>query len=236
MTNDSAVHAEDILPVRSRLSWGAIIAGSVLALAVYLLLTLLGSAIGLSVSGNVTDKALGVGAVVWAIVTTAGCLFLGGYIASQFTTGENKVEGMMYGLLVWGVVFASLMWLMASGVRAGFNAMVGMANPVASANANTHWEDAARRAGATDADIDRFRTNVNNAPENIRNAINDPANREAAAENATRAAWYSFVGTLVSMLAAGFGGYIGAGPTFRLFTVRTVTAAYDRRNTMVTTN
>jgi len=237
MTNDSSVHAEDILPVRSRLSWAAIVAGSVLALAFYFLLTLLGGAIGLSVSGNVTDKALGIGAVVWAILTTAGCLFIGGCVASQFTTGENKMEGTVYGLLVWATVFAALMWLMASGVRAGFNAMVGMANPAATANANTNWEAAARRAGASDADIDRFRANVNNAPENIRNAINDPANQAAAAENATRAAWYSFLGILVSMAAAGFGGYMGAGPTFRLFTVRTVPpAVYDRRSTMVTTN
>lgn len=236
MTNESAVHAEDILPVRSRISWAAILAGSVLALAVYLLLTLLGGAIGLSVSGNVNDKALGIGAVVWAIVTTAACLFLGGFIASQLTTGENKVEGLMYGLLVWGVVFASLMWLMASGVRAGFNAMVGMATPAANASANSNWEEVARRNGATDADVERFRTNMQNAPDNIRNAINDPANQAAAVENATRAAWYSFLGTLVSMLAAGFGGYVGSGPTFRLFTVRTTqSAAFDRRNTMVPT-
>lgn len=237
MTNDNAIHAEDILPVRSRISWGAIAAGSVLALAVYFLLTLLGGAIGLSVSGNVTDQSLGIGAAVWAIVTTAACLFLGGFIASQFTTGENKVEGTMYGLLVWAVVFAGLLWLMASGVRAGFNAMVGMANPAATAagnaNGNANWEEVARRNGATDADIER----VKNAPESVRNAINNPTNQAIVAENATRAAWYSFVGTLVSMIAAGLGGLIGSGPTLRLFTVRAVTApAFDRRSNMVHTS
>jgi hypothetical protein len=233
VTNDNAVHAEDILPVRSRISWGAIAAGSVLALALYFLLTLLGGAIGLSVSGNVSDQSLGIGAAAWAIITTAGCLFLGGFLASQFTAGENKVEGTMYGLLVWAVVFAGLLWLMASGVRAGFNAMVGMATPAANANVNTNWEEVARRNGATDADIER----VKNAPESVRNAINNPTNQVIAAENATRAAWYSFLGTLVSMIAAGLGGMIGSGPTFRLFTVRTVNVpAYERRSTMVHTS
>ena len=236
MTNDNAIQAEDILPVRSRISWGAIAAGSVLALAVYFLLTLLGGAIGLSVSGNVSDQSLGIGAAIWAIVTTAGCLFLGGFIASQFTTGENKAEGVMYGLLVWAVVFASLLWLMASGVRAGFNAMVGMATPAANASTNVNWEEAARRSGATDADIERYRTNLQTAPESIRNAINNPTNQAIVAENATRAAWYSFLGTLVSMIAAGLGGFLGAGPTLRLFTVRTVVPAYDRRNNMVPTS
>jgi hypothetical protein len=234
MTNDNAVAAEDILPVRSRISWGAIAAGSVLALAMYFLLTLLGGAIGLSVTGNVTNQALGIGAAIWAILTTAGVLFLGGFIASQFTTGENKAEAVMYGLLVWAVVFASLLWLMASGVQAGFNAMVGMANPAATANANANvnWEEAARRNGATEAEIERVR----NAPDAIRNAINNPTNQAIAAENATRAAWFSFLGTLLSMAAAGFGGLLGSGPTLRLFTVRTVTPAYERRSTMVHTS
>jgi hypothetical protein len=233
MTNDNAIQAEDILPVRSRISWGAIAAGSVLALAMYFLLTLLGGAIGLSVSGNVTDQALGIGAAIWAILTTAGVLFLGGFMASQFTTGENKAEAVVYGLLVWAVVFAALLWLMASGVRAGFNAMVGMANPAATANANVNWEEAARRNGATEAEINQIR----NAPETIRNAINNPTNQAIASENATRAAWFSFLGTLLSMAAAGFGGLVGSGPTFRLFTVRSVsTPAYERRSTMVHTS
>src|SRR5262245_56358635 len=78
----------------------------------------------------------------------------------------------------------------------------------------------ARANGATDADIQNFRTNVQSAPENIRNAINDPANREQIERNATQAAWYTFLGTLLSMAAAAIGGWIGAGPTFRLLTIR----------------
>ena len=40
------VHAEDLIPVRSRITWGAILAGSVLALSLYFLLALLGGAVG----------------------------------------------------------------------------------------------------------------------------------------------------------------------------------------------
>ena len=67
--------------------------------------------------------------------------------------------------------------------------------------------------------------------------MNDPANRQAIAENATRAAWYSFLGTLISMIAAGLGGYVGAGPTLRLFTLRAEPAgvAFERRDTFVRT-
>jgi hypothetical protein len=218
MVASEPVAAEDVLPVRSRIAWGAVFAGAVLALATYFLLTLVGTALGLSIHGRVSDRGLATGAVVWAVIVTAWSLFVGGFIASQLTTGENKFEGMVYGFLVWGVVLATIITLLAVGVRAGFGAMVGVAQ---AAPANTNWEEVARRNGATDADIERARTNLANSPASVRDALNDPANRQAAEENATRAAWYSVLGTVLSMLAAAGGGYIGAGPTFRLVTVRT---------------
>ena len=111
------VGVDDVLPVGSRISWGAILAGAVLALALYFLLTLLGAAIGLSVAGDAGAAELGTGAAVWSVVVTALCLFAGGYAASHFTVGEHKVEAAVYGLVVWAVVFSMLLWLMASGVR-----------------------------------------------------------------------------------------------------------------------
>src|SRR4051794_12765683 len=103
MVANEAVRAEDIVPVHSRINWAPVLAGSVLALAMYFLLTLVGTALGLSIHGRVNDRSLAIGAVVWAIIVTAWCLFVGGFVASQFTTGENKFEGTVYGFLVWGV-------------------------------------------------------------------------------------------------------------------------------------
>jgi MFS family permease len=122
-----SVGTEDVTGVRSRVSWPAVLAGSVLALALYFLLTLLGSAIGFSISDKFEGRNIGIGAAVFAIVVTAGCLFAGGFVASQLTAGENKREGAMYGLFVWAAVFTMLLWLMATGVKAGFNTMVGVA-------------------------------------------------------------------------------------------------------------
>ena len=220
MTHDTSVHAEDLVPVRSRISWGAIVAGSVLALALYFLLTLLGGAIGLSVSDRVDGQNIGTAAAIYAIVVTALCLFVGGFVAAQFTVGENKREAAVYGLLVWAAVFAMLLWLMATGVRAGFNAMVGVAT---TANAATQgdWEAGARRAGFDQKQIDDVKQRAQ-----AQQAANDPATRQRAeinareaADTATRVTWYTFAGTLVSMLAAALGGVVGAGPTLRLFAV-----------------
>jgi hypothetical protein len=231
MVVNESVRAEDLIPVHSRVAWGPILAGAALALATYLLLTLLGAALGLSVHGRVTDRGLAIGAVIWAVLVTAWSLFVGGFMASLFTTGENKFEGAVYGLIVWAVVFAGIVTLLAAGVRAGFGAMVGVANTAGNvATANGNWEDIARRNGATDADVERARANLTNAPASVRDAINDPATRQAAEDNATRAAWYSVLGTVLSMLAAGVGGYVGSGPTFRLRRIVVGPVTEGRRN------
>ncbi len=219
------VHHEDVNPVRSRISWSAIAAGSVMALALYLLLTLLGSAIGLSISDRTSADTLGNSAAIWAILITAACLFTGGCLASQLSTGENKTEGAIYGLMVWAVVFAMLVWLAASTVRTGFGAMVGMASAGNAAAQNTtagDWTAAAQRAGVPQAKIEEYRQAAQNAPAAARQAAEDPANRQAVADATTRVTWYTFLGTLVSMLAAAAGGYVGAGPTLHLFRVGTV--------------
>lgn len=240
--DEATVGPEDLYGVRSRISWGAIVAGSVLALAVYFLLTLLGGAIGLSVGDNFDARNVGIGAGIYAIVVTAVCLFAGGFVASQLTTGENKREAAMYGLLVWAVVFTMLLWLMATGVRAGFNAMVGVAtagssvaNTAAQNTTPAEWEAAALRAGVPPERINEWKVQAQNAPATARAAIQDPAtqaraeqNAEQAQEAATRVTWWAFAGTLVSMLAAAAGGYVGAGPSFRLFTVHIVRGGYGR--------
>jgi hypothetical protein len=215
-TGGAATRGGDVFRVGSRVRWGAILAGAVLGLALYLLLTLLGAAVGLSVSDKVRPGALGAAAAGWAIVTTALCLFLGGYLASQFSVGENRFEGAVYGLLVWAVVFAMLLWLMASGVRTGFNAMVGMAGAgeAAETTAAEDWEAAARRYGVPQPQIDDWKQKAKGAPAAAARAIEDPQHRQAAADAAARVTWYAFLGTLVSMLAASAGGYLGVGRQF----------------------
>lgn len=224
-----SIHAEDVLPVRSRISWGAIAAGSVLALALHLLLALFGGAVGLTAGDRFDGRTIGLAAAAWAVAIAAVSLLAGGFIASQLTVGENKVEGALYGLLVWGVVFAALLWLMASGVRAGFGAVVGVATaagPLVQNASQANFEDAAVRAGYSRQQIDDLKARAAAVPAEARQAADDPqakaqadqAAREAA-DAAARVTWYAFGGTLAAMLAAAAGGYLGAGPTYRLFAV-----------------
>jgi hypothetical protein len=222
MAESVTVRAEDLMPVRSRVSWGAILAGAMVALALYFLLTLLGAAVGLSVGGRVGPENIGSGAAVWAIASTLLALFVGGYVTSQCTVGENKGEAVLYGLILWGVLFGMLLWLTATGVRSGFHAMVGVASAGEVAARNTtadDWEAAARRAGVPQGTVDEWRRKAADGPDAARRAAEDPQNRQAVAEAATRVTWWAFFGTLLSMVASVAGAYVGAGPTLRLMTL-----------------
>src|SRR5207244_3043031 len=84
MADTTNVHAEDVFPVRSRVSWGAIFAGVFVALAISVLLNLLGAAIHLSVydwinadPSQVNNTLWGVG--IWAVVASLIALFVGGW-------------------------------------------------------------------------------------------------------------------------------------------------------------
>jgi len=213
------VRAEDVLPVRSRVSWGAIFAGSVLALAAYLIFTLLGTAIGLTVSNSARAETLQTGAAIWVIASLAIALFVGGWVTTQLTVGENKTEAVVHGVIMWGVLLAMLLWLTASGMRAGFNAMVGMANVAAAAGSNTtpeDWEAAARRAGVSQETINDWKAKAQNAPADVRRKAADPENQEALTAHAAEAAWWTLLGTVLSMAAAVGGAVAGAGPTLRI--------------------
>lgn len=226
VATDSPVRAEDVLAVKSRIPWGPVLAAAAVTLAVYFLLTLLGTAIGLSVGGRVSGPSLGTAAVVWAVATTALAMYLGGFLVSKLAVGESRSEAVVYGVVVWAVVFAALLWLMASGVRAGYTAVVGMASVAANTDAQS-WEEAARRAGVPQERIDEARESAKNAPADARRASEDPVTQAVAAESATRAAWWAFAGTLFSMLAAVGGAVVGSGPAFRLIGPARVTGVSD---------
>jgi hypothetical protein len=206
------VHLEDVVEVGSRVSWGAIVAGAVMALAVGFVLSLLGSAVGLSFVDNADRDTLTTGAAIWAAATTLISLFVGGWITSQCVVGETKTESVVHGIIMWGVVLAMLLYLTASGIGAGFSSMLQVANVTANASKNASSDDIMARmraAGMSEEDVTNFQ-------QKFQNAANDPETRQQMKDTATQATWWTFGGTVASMIAAIGGAVVGAGPTFRL--------------------
>jgi len=189
-TTNNAPGVEDLASVGTRISWGAILAGTMVALGMYFLLSTLAAAVGLSINDRVDPAKLEMGAVVWAFLTTIAALFVGGLVTSQFTAGENKTEAMLYGAIMWATMIVILLHLGSVGVRTGFSAMAASASTVQSSVA-----------------------------EDTGNAERDAETRRAALAAATRLGWYAFAGTWLSMFAAVGGALVGAGPTFRVVNV-----------------
>jgi hypothetical protein len=195
----------DVFAVHSRVSWSALFAGAVVALSTFLLLSVLGAAIGLSVNDPGAD-GLGWGATIWAVVTTLISLFLGGWLATQCTAGENTTEGIMYGVIHWGLVFAILAFLTTSGLAAGFNTMLGVAN-VVSHQSQMNLDQLTQGTNLSPADRAQLE-------ENVRSTFNS--------DNASEAAWWTFAGMALSMLASVAGATAGSGPSpvFRAWVIQ----------------
>lgn len=172
-------------PVASRISWGAIFAGAVVAFAVYFLLSTFGAAIGLSIVDNVRTEGFATGAAIWMIVSMLLALFTGGWVATRCTTGETLVESILYGAIVWGIMFAFLTWLAGVGVNIGFNTMMAQSSAPAAVE----------------------------PAHDIRMGVAAPGETAAPGEvttDVTTAAWWVFLGTLVSMAAAIGGAVLGS--------------------------
>lgn len=219
LAQDTTWQVDDQQSLGTRVRWGPILAGGTLALALYSLLTILGAAVGLSISDRVSSTTLTTAAVVWALFTTCAALFVGGLVTSLFTVGENKMEAVLHGIIMWGALFVSFVILGAAGVRGGFTAMAGMAN---STHLNSSsWETGAREAGVPSAQIDEWRRAQGPSASKVASAP-DAQTQAAQAEATTRVTWYAFAGMWLSMMAAAAGALMGAGPVFRIVVQRTV--------------
>jgi len=213
-TTEQTVSAETRTSVGTRISWGAVCAGVVITLAMQLLLGILGAAVGLSVVDQVNPSNLQTGAIVWAILTSATSLFVGGLITSLLTERENKTEGAISGVVMWGLVFAVMLFMGAAGIRGGVGLMSGMSDATRT-NTEPGWEAGAKQAGVTQQQIDDWRTKANNSAQQAQN----PQAQQEAKDAARRFTWYAFAGTWLGMIVAAVGGYVGAGPTFRVLTI-----------------
>lgn len=83
-----------------RVHWGAVIAGVLLALAVHIVMGLIGAALGIA-AGPADSKALGVGAAIWALITPFVATLLGAWLAIRLSGERDRNTGYVNGILVW---------------------------------------------------------------------------------------------------------------------------------------
>jgi hypothetical protein len=199
MSIATAIQQTEITPIRSRVSWSAVFAGAVVALAVYVLLTTFGAALGFTMAERVTERSLGVSAAIWSIVSVLVALFIGGFVTAQCAVGQTHAEGVIHGIILWGVVFTALLWLLASGMSLGFQSLLGTAS-------GRDWFVAPTdrvEPGAAPTPAEQLRERAQAEWNTHRNTV-------------IAAAWWSLLGIILSMVASVAGAIAGSGRTLVL--------------------
>lgn len=199
---------QDGLP---RLSWGSVIAGVILSSTVYLIMSVLGTAIGASLLSPLTQPnplhGFGFGSGAWVIITTVLAVFVGSYFAGRCA----PVLGWLHGLLSWAVMTL----LVVYGMSSLLTGAVSTAGSVAATGAQVSATTANQSGGTGDL--------VNSVKEQLRATVASAASaasgpqapqdaREAAdtaARAVARASWFSFAALVVGAIIATVSG--GAG-------------------------
>ncbi|BCQ29066.1 hypothetical protein NK8_72560 (plasmid) [Caballeronia sp. NK8] len=198
---------QDGLP---RISWGAVIAGVILSLIAYLILTVLGTAIGASVLSPLTQpdpsRGFAFGSGAYMIVMTVIAVFVGSYFAGRCA----PVLGWLHGLLAWAVMIIA----MAYGATSLMGSAVSAVGSVASTGATA--VAAASPSAASGTMMGSLKAQVQGAVASATAMASSPQaeadTRQAAdtaARGVARASWFSFAALLVGMIIAIVSG--GAG-------------------------
>jgi hypothetical protein len=168
-TETSGIHRETI-DIRTggfrRISWGAIVAGVFSAIAVEMMLMILGAAIGLSVAAatgpgsNSDATGISVGAGIWMLLSGIIGLFAGGWIAARLSGTRNDLDALLHGFLTWGTgTVVSLVLLTSAGMAVlggTLNAASNVAGPVVSRQTDPNISNRANLSGSSERDVDQF--------------------------------------------------------------------------------
>ena len=111
---------DDRIHFLRRASWGAILAGTAVAVVVQIMFTLLGIAFGMGTVDPQTENnpmsGVGMTMGIWTAVGALVALFAGGWIAGRMAGTSEKAESTLHGVVTWSVVTLIVFWSMTSVV------------------------------------------------------------------------------------------------------------------------
>jgi len=126
----------------NRISWGAIFAGTVSALAIATMLNLLGMGIGFSSIDPLNEvhplAGLGTGTLIWWGLSNLIALFIGGYIAGRVSGYPSKQDGSIHGFLGWALYALVSFLLLAGAVNSAVSGVAGAVGSIFGSNDNNN--------------------------------------------------------------------------------------------------
>ena len=170
----AAAVVEELAGARRAPAWGAVIAGTIVAIAAFFVIDTLGAALGLSISERITGENLAASSVAWLTFSVVLALFFGGWFMARLIGLESPGQAWMHGTLLWGVVFAALLCFATSGVVTGLTTFMGVPEPSVESFDNLQLDD-------------------NGLPTTLSSVLANPLTKSAA--------WWAFGGMMASLVA-----------------------------------
>ncbi|HEY9531712.1 MAG TPA: hypothetical protein VIQ55_09985 [Burkholderiales bacterium] len=102
----------------SKVSWGGIFGGVLVAVGLLFLLAALGVAVGITAAdpGQTQASTLGTGAGIWTGLSLLIALFVGGMVSTRTGAITDRTTGLFEGALVWVVSMLAVVYFASSGV------------------------------------------------------------------------------------------------------------------------
>lgn len=164
----------------SAIRWGAILAGVVSGTASYLLLTLLGVAVGLTAIDPNAAEPVGrvpLATGIWTGVSMLVGAFIGGYVAGHTSGLLRSSDGMLHGFVSWAVT-TLLYGLLATSA---LGAILGGTFRILSDTVQTTAQAAAQSQGGGQNIMDQIASRITGAGEGQINAQSLSAAQQALA-------------------------------------------------------
>lgn len=206
LTGDSGIRTgENELSVRNRVQWGPIIAGVATAIATFLLLTVLGIALGASVL-DPTDTAgdIGTWAAVWGAISAIVAFFVGGWLAAKTAAVDGPFAGLVNGLMAGAAGLILILWLSSTGLGNLFGTISSNVGDIANLG-----QDIAQQEGVTaeEAQADA-EAQVDEAQAQVEETVAGLDDQDTF-DTVRDSAFGTFLGLLLPLVAAALGGYLG---------------------------
>ena len=177
-----------VVDYHDQVRWGPILAGIAIALGTQLGLSALAMAIGLSAGATGADAgSVGLGVVIWSIISLLISLFLGGWVMAQSCGPMTKKTAILNAAILWGTTLALSAWLLGSEISGAVGAVAANAGEIA---------NQVQQQGGV---------NIPNQAPNV-----DPNQVRDLAGNTAKATWSFLLGSLLSLAGAMIGAALGA--------------------------
>ncbi|TDN61095.1 hypothetical protein [Paraburkholderia sp. BL10I2N1] len=195
-----------------RISWGAVFAGIILSLVVFLVLGVLGAAIGASALAPLQYQdpthgfAFGTG--IWMVFMTVAAVLTGSYFAGRCA----PVLGWLHGVLAWAVVVLFIGYLASAVVGNTVSMVSNVAASATTAASNSSVGNAANSLiDSAKQTLQQHGINLPSAtaPQSPQADTQMRETADSAAKQVARATWWSFALLVLGAIIASAAGQLG---------------------------